>query len=62
MPVWKPDQYLKFAAERTQPCRDLVARIAIENPQRVIDLGCGPGNSTEVLAARWPGAELDRPR
>jgi trans-aconitate 2-methyltransferase len=58
MPVWKPDQYLKFAAERTQPCRDLAARIAVENPQRVIDLGCGPGNSTEVLAARWPRAEL----
>lgn len=58
MPGWKPDQYLKFAAERTQPCRDLAARIAIENPRRVIDLGCGPGNSTEVLAARWPGAEL----
>jgi trans-aconitate 2-methyltransferase len=58
MPVWKPDQYLKFAAERTQPCRDLAARIAIEDPHRVIDLGCGPGNSTEVLATRWPRAEL----
>lgn len=58
MPSWKPDQYLKFAAERTQPCRDLAARVAIQNPQRVIDLGCGPGNSTEVLAARWPRAEL----
>ena len=58
MPSWKPDQYLKFAAERTQPCRDLAARVAIENPRHVIDLGCGPGNSTEVLAARWPHAEL----
>jgi trans-aconitate 2-methyltransferase len=58
MPGWKPDQYLKFAAERTQPCRDLAARTAIENPRRVIDLGCGPGNSTEVLSARWPAAEL----
>jgi trans-aconitate 2-methyltransferase len=58
MPSWKPDQYLKFAAERTQPCRDLAARVAIQNPRRVIDLGCGPGNSTEVLAARWPNSEL----
>lgn len=58
MPGWKPEQYLKFAAERTQPCRDLAARVAIENPRRVIDLGCGPGNSTDVLAARWPEAEL----
>src|SRR5260370_20916961 len=58
MPTWKHDQYLKCAAERTQPCRDLAARVAIQNPQRVIDLGCGPGNSTEVLAALWPRAEL----
>ncbi len=58
MPSWKPEQYLKFAAERTQPCRDLAARVAVQNPRRVIDLGCGPGNSTEVLAARWPQAEL----
>ena len=58
MPGWKPDLYLRFAAERTQPCRDLAARIALENPRRVIDLGCGPGNSTEVLAARWPRTEL----
>ena len=58
MPSWKPDQYLKFAAERTQPCRDLAARVAIQSPRRVIDLGCGPGNSTEVVAARWPQAEL----
>ena len=58
MPTWQADQYLRFAAERTQPCRDLAARVAIESPRRVIDLGCGPGNSTEVLAARWPGAEI----
>ena len=58
MSDWRPEQYLKFAAERTQPCRDLVSRIAIPNPRRVIDLGCGPGNSSEVLAARWPEAEL----
>ena len=58
MPSWKPDQYLRFAAERTQPCRDLVARVAIAEPRRVIDLGCGPGNSTVVLAERWPLAKL----
>jgi trans-aconitate 2-methyltransferase len=58
MPAWNPAQYLKFQNERTQPCRDLVARIALENPQRIVDLGCGPGNSTEVLAARWPRARI----
>jgi trans-aconitate 2-methyltransferase len=57
MPEWDSGQYLKFHDQRTQPCRDLAARIEIE-PARVIDLGCGPGNSTEVLAARWPNAAI----
>ena len=56
MPSWNPDQYLKFNDERTQPCRDLVMRIALAEPRRIVDLGCGPGNSTEVLAERWPRA------
>jgi trans-aconitate 2-methyltransferase len=58
MPTWNPDQYLKFAAERARPCRELAARIEVPSVRRVIDVGCGPGNSTEVLAARWPGAEI----
>jgi len=58
MPTWNSDQYLKFANERTQPAVDLAARIALENPRRIIDLGCGPGNSTAVLARRWPNSEL----
>jgi trans-aconitate 2-methyltransferase len=55
---WNPHQYLKFADERTQPCRDLAARIAVAGVRRVIDLGCGPGNSTAVLRDRWPDAEF----
>ena len=58
MPDWHPAQYLKFAEERTRPCRDLAARVDLAAPRRIIDLGCGPGNSTEVLATRWPEAEL----
>lgn len=58
MPSWDADQYLRFADERTQPCRDLAARVGIANPRRIIDLGCGPGNSTAVLAERWPDAEI----
>ena len=58
MPGWNPNQYLKFAEERTQPCRDLAVRIAVANVRRVIDLGCGPGNSTVVLRERWPDAEF----
>jgi trans-aconitate 2-methyltransferase len=58
MPSWNSEQYLKFAGERTRPAVDLAARVAVDSPRRVIDLGCGPGNSTAVLARRWPGAEL----
>lgn len=58
MPTWNSDQYLKFARERTQPSVDLAARIDLAAPAHVADLGCGPGNSTAVLAQRWPGATL----
>ncbi|MGB6877325.1 MAG: methyltransferase domain-containing protein [Candidatus Acidiferrales bacterium] len=58
MAGWNPDQYLKFSGERTQPCRDLASRISIPQVRTVIDLGCGPGNSTQVLAERWPEAQI----
>ena len=58
MPTWNAPQYLKFAEERTQPCRDLVARVPLVQPGSIIDLGCGPGNSTQVLAERWPTARI----
>ncbi len=58
MPTWKPDQYLQFADERTQPCRDLIQRLRLQQPERIIDLGCGPGNSTAELARRWPKAAI----
>jgi trans-aconitate 2-methyltransferase len=58
MPTWDAQLYLRFANERTQPSLDLVARIKVENPQHIIDIGCGPGNSTAVLRQRWPDAEV----
>jgi len=58
MPTWDAKQYLRFNEERIRPCRDLAARVAVTAPVRIIDLGCGPGNSTAVLAERWPQAEL----
>jgi trans-aconitate 2-methyltransferase len=58
MPTWDPDQYRRFAAERGQPAADLAARVAVERPRRVADLGCGPGTSTAVLRRRWPDADI----
>ena len=58
MPNWDPDQYLKFGNERTQPSIDLAARIELDNPHSIIDIGCGPGNSTAVLRNRWPKARF----
>ena len=55
MPDWDPELYLQFERDRTQPVRDLVARIELRDAKRILDLGCGPGNSTAVLKERWPG-------
>ena len=56
---WNPDVYMKFASERTRPAMELLARVPLRAPARVIDLGCGPGNSTALLAARWPEADIE---
>ena len=58
MADWSPSDYLTFADERTRPARDLLARVQLKSPALVYDLGCGPGNSTELLSVRFPNAEL----
>jgi trans-aconitate 2-methyltransferase len=58
MAAWDPALYRRYEDERTRPARDLLGRVPHAAPRRVADLGCGPGNSTELLAARWPNAEI----
>ncbi len=58
MSTWDTEQYLKFKNERTQPFYDLISRIQISNPESIVDVGCGPGNSTFVIEQRWPNADI----
>jgi trans-aconitate 2-methyltransferase len=58
MSDWDPESYLRFANERTQPSIDLVSRIRLDSPNEIVDIGCGPGNSTQALRRRWPASDI----
>lgn len=51
---WAPATYLNFADDRLRPAVDLLSRVAAETPATIVDLGCGTGTSTRLLAERWP--------
>lgn len=55
---WSPKAYLTYSAERTQPFIDLVSRSRVAQPERIVDLGCGPGNGMPVLRSMWPQAQI----
>ncbi len=55
---WDPARYLGFDSERLRPALDLLARVPLEAPGGVVDLGCGPGHVTRILQARWPAAQV----
>jgi trans-aconitate 2-methyltransferase len=56
--VWDPQVYLQFESERTRPVQDLLSRLDVVAPTRVVDLGCGTGTSTRLLSRRWPQADV----
>jgi len=55
---WNPTLYRRFEDERTRPAQDLLSRVGLEKATQVVDLGCGPGNSTELLVERFAGARV----
>lgn len=56
--IWDPGQYLKYASERLRPALDLMARVPLAAPREIVDLGCGAGNVTRILAERWPASAV----
>ncbi len=57
MSHWDAEHYLKYGDERTRPASDLAARVRTVEPAVIADLGCGPGNSTQILRDRWPQSD-----
>lgn len=57
--MWDPSAYLHFTDYRERPFSDLLARVGAQSPRRVVDVGCGPGTLTPVLAQRWPDAAVE---
>lgn len=58
MHSWNSSQYLKFEQERTQPSIDLIARVPLHAPSKILDVGCGPGNSSAALKKHFPESHV----
>jgi trans-aconitate 2-methyltransferase len=58
MADWNPALYRRFEDERTRPAAELLARVPLQAPRTAVDLGCGPGNSTELIVQRFPEATV----
>ncbi|WP_322998887.1 trans-aconitate 2-methyltransferase [Castellaniella sp.] len=56
--AWSAQQYTLFESERTRPVRDLLSAVPPREVAWAADLGCGPGNSTEILLHHYPDAAI----
>jgi trans-aconitate 2-methyltransferase len=58
MSDWDAAQYKRFEDDRTRAARELLARVPLREAKLAYDLGCGPGNSTELIVERFPQASV----
>ena len=56
--TWDPAQYGKFGGQRVRPALELLARVQLDDPHLVHDIGCGRGEMARVMADRWPSATV----
>lgn len=56
--MWDAAEYLKYSDERARPFVDLLSQVPGNNMRLIVDLGCGAGNLTRILADRWPEARV----
>jgi trans-aconitate 2-methyltransferase len=55
---WDPNQYSRFSDHRLRPALELLGRVPLAEPRLIYDLGCGPGEVTQIIAQRWPEATV----
>ena len=55
---WNPEIYNKFKNIRYQPFYDLIDFIKPMEAMKAIDLGCGTGEQTSILADKFPNADF----
>ncbi len=55
---WDPNQYARFSDHRLRPALELLERVPLSDPAVIYDLGCGPGEVTQIIAQRWPDANV----
>src|SRR5215207_6902277 len=55
---WDPNQYARFSDHRLRPALELLDRVPLTDPRLIYDLGCGPGEVTQIVAQRWPNATV----
>jgi len=60
MSTWDPAQYLRFADHRSRPAFDLLNRVDHDDPEHMVDLGCGTGDMARTMKERWPWSGRNR--